>query len=308
MSRPASGRPGHPSRTRCAALLLAAWAAGVVPAAAADAAGPPPAAPDRPEVYRLEAADGVPAAFLVPLVIDRPGPLRVVVRWTGRGLAWVELQDEAGRELFHRTGTSPLEFALEVPQEVARRQPEWTLRFRTSVARGALHGLVEVQRPRETVPGLPSAAAAVSRPVRRPAAGARWTGAAACLWDASRGETDAARALRRLGEAVEAAAGEDLSWARGWAARIAALSGQERPDGSLPRSRIDRLWRDLRLARPARADLADGVRAVLAALEDLVRREQEARSGARRAALRGQRRALAGAVACLAPAEESPSE
>lgn len=260
---------------------------------------------DEPVRYALVAADGHPGAFRVSLSADRAGAWRAEAVWSGRKLAALFVEDQAGKTLRRMIGPSPL--TIEVPVDAAALAQGATLivRFVPYAARGALQGTLTMHPPSEPAqaggwdPARPGAETGIgsypSAAGRNPVAEPAWpSGGGACLQSGA-GDDAVGRALHDLAESIASPTPAEQLWLRRWVERLAgALQGED--SGRVVRGRFDTLWEDLALDPAPREPVGRRLRAVLAAVEDLVRREQQPRD--RDAAI--QRRAVVvSALGCL---------
>lgn len=246
-----------------------------------------PAAPPRAEdlVYRLETADGLPGAVRVDLTPDRAGTWTVTAQWTGRGLAGLRLEDPAGRLLDRRTGASPLELSFAV--HAAGVGVPLAIRFAPLTDRGTLSGTISVSPP----------AAPDSAAERAPSVGSAPPpdGPGACLAPLF-GEDPSGRAAQALSSALASAPAPAVDWVRVKSAEAVKASG-EAERGRASRGALDRLWDEIAANPCPDAKTGAAFRQVLAALEDLTRRD-----GAGSASARARRSKLVGTLACLSPA------
>ncbi len=247
----------------------------------------------------IEAPHGVRAAFKLPVPVDVPGSWIFEAEWQGRGIATLKIFDPDGTMLAKRVGTSPQGFALDVLGQPDPARP-YVFSFETPLARGALAGVLRVKTPAAPRPEPPPSKASLSVADDQPRFDASaWRGPGRCLAPALADDA-AGRALVRLGTSLESAAAKRRAWAATWGERIAQLADQENGDGSLSRRQLDRLWKEIGDdGADADADeVGRSMRGVLAAIEDLVRRE-ETSNDARWAELRSRRREVLSTMACL---------
>ena len=101
--------------------------------------------------------------------------------------------------------------------------------------------------------------------------------------------------LRALAEALEPPTPKLKAWMSRWAGRIAA-SVHEEDDGRVSRRGFDLLWEDLAADPPVDDASGRAFRGVLAAIEDLVRREERPRE---RKSAAGRRVQIVEALGCL---------
>ncbi len=258
-------------------------------------AGPVPAHAAR---WRLVARDGVPAAFRVTVVLDRPGTWAFRATWSGRGIGSLRLEEPGGRVVGRIAGASPLELRVPVPPGAAGRRLR--IHFSSLGARGALAGELAA------VPPAPGPGDEDSGSAGEEAAPVGVTGPGACLLEGMTADDrePGARRLRELATALAGASPRSLAWARKWIGRAVAASLDVEVRG---REGFDALWEGLRLDPAPDPAVGRAVRGVLAVLEDLARRE-EARSGRPRRAgtSPGRCRALAHALSCLAAVDRAP--
>lgn len=246
----------------------------------------------------IEAKDGVPGAFSVDVPIGASGPWTFEAHWQGRGLATLKLTAPDGRVVMRRSGGAPLGFVVDIAPEMLRSEP-FALRFETAMAKGVLAGTLRIVTPEapRAMPLPSDASLSVAGRASTPAPEA-WRGPGRCFVPALADDASG-RGLQRLGAALESASPLRRAWATRWGAEIATLSDTETGDGSIARGRLDRLWRQLDDDDAAKDDeVTAGVRAVLAALEDIVRREENA-SDSQWASLRSRRREVLQTLRCL---------
>lgn len=236
--------------------------------------------------YVLDAAPGIPGAVRLTAAIDRPGLWRVEAEWTGRSLSLLKVEDDAGQPIGRLLGPSPLVIELPVPAGTIDLPARWRVRFAPTTATGRLDGEIRLVPPPAPAPVEPAPVAAGFRP------GAP----GACLARAA-GEDAAGRALQQLAQALATAGPDGLAWGEEWAARLADFRGEEDARGRLPRDLFDRTWKRIRLESSPGEELLRGVRAVLAALESLVRTEE--RGGPAAAGARARRHEVLEVLGCL---------
>ena len=250
--------------------------------------------------YPLNAADGIPGIFRVPVRVEREGILVLDVRWKGRSLVNLKLLDAEGSVVARKTGSSPLEIRLRI-KERPSAPLEWNLRFAPTITRGDLRGEVRVSTLPLGNEGLSTAdlAALSQRAAPRPSA-MRFEGPGRCL-SAGAGDDAPGRALEALSSALTGASPEARAWTARWARRLADLKREEDQAGALERTRIDRLWGRLKLDPPVDEPCASAVRSLLASLELLSRDEAAGDSIEGLRAIK-RRREVLGALECVAEA------
>lgn len=248
--------------------------------------------------FPLRAADGIPGIFRVPVTVAREGILLVEVRWEGRSLANLKLEDGEKGVIARKTGASPLEIRMRINE----RPPaplSWSLRFAPTIARGELRGEVRVSVLPLGNEGMSTAdlAELSRRATPRPSA-MRFEGPGRCL-AAGAGEDAPGRALEALSSALAEASPPARAWTSRWARRLADLKREEDQAGALERTRIDRLWGRLKLDPPVDEACASAVRSLLASLERLSRDEASGDSIEGLRAIKRRREVLS-ALECVA--------
>ncbi len=272
--------------------LLSLLLAAVLPGAVA-------AAPPAPLRYRLEAKDGIPGAVRVVATLDRTGPWTIESTWTGRGLAGLWIEDDAGRALRKLVGASPLSITVDTAEFDLAAGRSLRIRFAPTTARGVLSGELVVLPPpdaagaaTEAAAGAPPAEGAGTPPADAVPA---FTGPGRCLASAFADDAPG-RALRELATALETARPEAAQWASHWSQELVRAAGEVEKGGA-SRGAIDKLWSAVGAGTPPDPAVAAAFRRVLATFEELTRRE---RQGGTKAA--GRRAAVVHALECLAPA------
>ncbi len=241
--------------------------------------------------YALEAGDGLPGAFRVAISADRAGRWHFEARWQGRSLAGLWIEDREGRTLARSVGASPQKIELVVSAEQLSMESRFLLRFSPMTARGALKGQLEIRPPADETAKPPP-------PLPRPVE-ISWP--MSCLPAAGEAPEAQGRGypewhlLARLADFRAEAKGEEEAWAQRW---IKLLEEATRLDiaSAHCREALDLLWKRLPLDPPPSEEAGRSFRAVLAAIEDLVRREEHAHDSAPFAARRQQ---VAEALDCL---------
>lgn len=244
---------------------------------------------DEPKRYALEAGDGIPGAFRVMLVPDVSGTWKCEAAWTGRALAGLWVEDESGKSLRRLVGPSPLVLEMPVDGEAFLVGRKLVVRFSPYTARGPMSGWLEVSAPAGQaaldLQEPPQPASLVEPPLRGPGA---------CLAPAFGSDT-AGRAMRALAEALQPGTPKMREWMSRWAGRV-GTAVREDEDGRVSRRGFDLLWEDLAMDPPVNDDSGRAFRGVLAAIEDLVRREDRPRERKLAATRRAQ---VVEAVSCL---------
>jgi hypothetical protein len=210
----------------------------------------------------------------------------------------LRVEDASGKTLYRTVGGSPLQLSIALPSVEPPR--ELTIRFAPTTTRGAIRGAIELYSPgaiaeyeaarqRERASHDPK-----PEPIRTHAL----TGPGSCL-EAVLGDDAAGQAVNRFGQALEAAQPEEVAWARHWSKQLIERLNED-VDGKIPRRGFDSLWEDMLLDPAPKGVVGRELRAVLAALEELVRREE--RSPVANSAT-ARRRTVLRAVGCLHGAE-----
>ncbi|MFN7966578.1 MAG: hypothetical protein U0V87_12910 [Acidobacteriota bacterium] len=223
-----------------------------------------------PQRYALEAGDGVPGAFRVLIIPGSTGTWACEATWTGRALAGLWVEDGNGKTVRRLVGSSPLLLELPVDGQTLPIDQKLIVRFAPFTARGPMTGWLTVTAPAQeseaNIQTPPAPVSLIEPPVR---------GWGACLVPAF-GDDTAGRSLRALAEALEPPTPKLKAWMSRWAGRIAA-SVHEEDDGRVSRRGFDLLWEDLAADPPVDDASGRAFRGVLAAIEDLVRREERPR-------------------------------
>lgn len=247
-----------------------------------------------PQLYQLDAGDGVAGAIRIPFAIDRPGVWRWTASWQGRGLAGLWVEDRTSKTKRRVVGASPLVLDLQLADGIQSGEP-LLLRFAPLTARGALTGRLELSWPVAEPP------ADQNEPVVTPPPTAETVllrGPGRCL-EAAFGDDPTGRALRALAEGLELAPPSDIGWVQRWSAQLVTAL-RENEDETLPRRVFDNLWEALSLDPPPETAAGRGFRTLLAALEDLVRHEGGNRQGGAPPA-RARRLVVVDTLRCLTP-------
>ncbi len=197
---------------------------------------------------------------------------------------WIESAE--GEKLTRTVGPSPQHLELEVSRADVRAGTRFLLRFSPTTSRGRLSGQLIVAAPPETRRPAPETIV--------PPGPAPLQGRAACLQSLLDGGA-ASREIEAFARLYAEVGQEDATWALRW---VRSLREALEEDISLRarRSKLDALWEQLRLDAPPHEAIGSAYRRMLAAAEDLVRREEGAREPEKWSARRMQ---IASGFACL---------
>ncbi|UCF66695.1 MAG: hypothetical protein JSV80_13020 [Acidobacteriota bacterium] len=239
---------------------------------------------DTEQKYELRAPNGVAGGYYVTVEPQGAGRWRIEADWTGRSVAGLWLFDASGNVLTKRVGASPQWIVLDVAGST-----RFHVRFRTTTSRGELAGTLTVKQAgsEDGQDELADERAPSEAP-------------AGCV-DQRVSQPSDARVVQALADSASVSPASQ-AWVEAWIDRVRSELSPEL-DTELRRDRLDELWAQSGSQRAPDEKVHATWRRLLAAVENLVRRESLAHEPE---PWRERYRGLFASLACVSPTTASP--